>query len=221
MRSYVELTPTGLTWGIEHLPRCPSTVEQNEDAEYVKRSHESVVTAERHLLDIFDEATDTFERNFILRALEKCRWNVTATAEYLGIPLSTLKYKMDKLDVRDTAAVEAMAKSVGAVDILLNAAGFVHHGTVLDCSDADFDFSFDLNVIFPAFIVSVSESSYFTHEFWPVAVDRTIEAAGEALRAREVEHNLMLGIAGDVNALEQLMPMQFRSLDAEQLLGGG
>ena len=34
--------------------------------------------------------------------------------------------------------------------------------------------SFDLNVIFPAFIVSVSESSYFTHEFWPVAVDRTI-----------------------------------------------
>lgn len=34
--------------------------------------------------------------------------------------------------------------------------------------------SFDLNVIFPAFIVSVSESSYFTHEFWPVTVDRTI-----------------------------------------------
>ncbi|WP_022721456.1 SDR family oxidoreductase [Rhodopseudomonas sp. B29] len=51
-----------------------------------------------------------------------------------------------KLDVRDTAAVEAMAKRVGTVDILLNAAGFVHHGTVLDCSDADWDFSFDLNV---------------------------------------------------------------------------
>ena len=51
-----------------------------------------------------------------------------------------------KLDVRDTAAVEAMARRAGTIDILLNAAGFVHHGTVLDCSDADWDFSFDLNV---------------------------------------------------------------------------
>ena len=40
----------------------------------------------------------------------------------------------------------AMAKRVGKTDILLNAAGFVHHGTVLDCSDEDWDFSFDLNV---------------------------------------------------------------------------
>jgi 2-keto-3-deoxy-L-fuconate dehydrogenase len=51
-----------------------------------------------------------------------------------------------RLDVRDTAAVSAMAKRVGKIDILLNAAGFVHHGTVLECSDDDFDFSFDLNV---------------------------------------------------------------------------
>jgi 2-dehydro-3-deoxy-L-fuconate 4-dehydrogenase len=51
-----------------------------------------------------------------------------------------------KLDVRDSAAVEGIAKRAGTVDILLNAAGFVHHGTVLDCSDADWDFSFDLNV---------------------------------------------------------------------------
>jgi 2-keto-3-deoxy-L-fuconate dehydrogenase len=49
------------------------------------------------------------------------------------------------LDARDSAAVAAMAKRVGKVDILLNAAGFVHHGTVLDCSDEDWDFSFDLN----------------------------------------------------------------------------
>jgi DNA-binding NtrC family response regulator len=49
---------------------------------------------------LFDDATNTFERNFLLRSLEKCSWNVTGTAEYLGIPLSTLKYKMDKLDVR-------------------------------------------------------------------------------------------------------------------------
>jgi 2-keto-3-deoxy-L-fuconate dehydrogenase len=51
-----------------------------------------------------------------------------------------------RLDVRDSAAVAATAKQVGKIDILLNAAGFVHHGTVLDCSDDDFDFSFDLNV---------------------------------------------------------------------------
>jgi len=50
-----------------------------------------------------------------------------------------------KLDVRDSAAVAAMASRVGKVDILLNAAGFVHNGTILDCSDADWDFSFDLN----------------------------------------------------------------------------
>jgi len=51
-----------------------------------------------------------------------------------------------RLDVRDTADVKALAKEVGAVDILFNAAGFVAHGTVLECSDADWDFSFDLNV---------------------------------------------------------------------------
>jgi 2-dehydro-3-deoxy-L-fuconate 4-dehydrogenase len=51
-----------------------------------------------------------------------------------------------RLDVRDTSAVAALAKRVGPIDILLNAAGFVHHGTVLDCSEEDWDFSFDLNV---------------------------------------------------------------------------
>jgi DNA-binding NtrC family response regulator len=52
---------------------------------------------------LFEDATNAFERNFILRGLEKNGWNVTATSEYLGIPLSTLKYKMDKLDVRQLA----------------------------------------------------------------------------------------------------------------------
>src|SRR3978361_622293 len=51
-----------------------------------------------------------------------------------------------RLDVRDTAAVTAMAKRAGATDILLNAAGFVHNGTALECSDDEWDFSFDLNV---------------------------------------------------------------------------
>jgi DNA-binding NtrC family response regulator len=52
---------------------------------------------------LFQEACDTFERNFILRALEKSDWNVTASARYLGIPLSTLKHKMARLDLRDLA----------------------------------------------------------------------------------------------------------------------
>jgi 2-keto-3-deoxy-L-fuconate dehydrogenase len=51
-----------------------------------------------------------------------------------------------KLDARDGAAIEALAKRLGSVDVLFNAAGFVHHGTILDTSDQDWDFSFDLNV---------------------------------------------------------------------------
>ena len=51
-----------------------------------------------------------------------------------------------RLDVLDTAAVQAIAKRVGAVDVLFNCAGFVHHGDALDCTDKDWDFSFDLNV---------------------------------------------------------------------------
>ncbi len=50
------------------------------------------------------------------------------------------------LDVRSTEAVDALARAVGGVDVLFNCAGFVHHGTVLDCSEADWDFSFDVNV---------------------------------------------------------------------------
>src|ERR1700744_729247 len=51
-----------------------------------------------------------------------------------------------KLDVRSNEAVEALAREIGPIDVLFNCAGFVHHGTVLTTSDADWDFSFDLNV---------------------------------------------------------------------------
>ena len=51
-----------------------------------------------------------------------------------------------RLDVLNTAAVNAFARRVGKIDILLNAAGFVHHGTILECREKDWDFSFDLNV---------------------------------------------------------------------------
>ena len=49
------------------------------------------------------------------------------------------------LDVTDGAAVEALAAELGAVNVLANVAGYVHHGSILDCSEADWDFSFDLN----------------------------------------------------------------------------
>ena len=44
-----------------------------------------------------------FERNLLIRALERNGWNVTGTARYLGLPLSTLKFKLEKLDVREFA----------------------------------------------------------------------------------------------------------------------
>ncbi len=53
--------------------------------------------------NLLDRAVSTFERNFIVRALEKSSWNVTATARALGIPLSTLKFKMDRLEIRELA----------------------------------------------------------------------------------------------------------------------
>jgi 2-keto-3-deoxy-L-fuconate dehydrogenase len=60
--------------------------------------------------------------------------------------LAGLNADTRRLDVRSTEAVEALAREIGPVDILFNCAGFVHHGTALDTSDADWDFSFDLNV---------------------------------------------------------------------------
>src|ERR687890_1694198 len=56
------------------------------------------------------------------------------------------RVKRRALNVLSTRAVEALAARVGGADILVNCAGFVHHGTVLDCSEKDWDFSFDLNV---------------------------------------------------------------------------
>jgi len=50
------------------------------------------------------------------------------------------------LDVLSTEAVQSLARETGPLDILVNAAGFVHHGTVLETDDRAWDFSFDLNV---------------------------------------------------------------------------
>jgi 2-keto-3-deoxy-L-fuconate dehydrogenase len=63
-------------------------------------------------------------------------------AKLEGIP----KAKKRKLDVLSDKAVAGFAEKVGPIDILVNAAGFVHHGTVMECDNAAWDFSFDLNV---------------------------------------------------------------------------
>ena len=56
------------------------------------------------------------------------------------------KAKRRKLDVLSDKAVANFAEKVGPIDILVNAAGFVHHGTVMECDNSAWDFSFDINV---------------------------------------------------------------------------
>lgn len=50
------------------------------------------------------------------------------------------------MDVRDSGSVDQIASGLGSLDILFNCAGFVHQGSILDCAEKDWDFSFDLNV---------------------------------------------------------------------------
>lgn len=58
-----------------------------------------------------------------------------------GVP----SLSVQRLDVTDQQQVDAVLGSA-PVDVLCNCAGFVHHGSVLDCQEPDWDFSFDLNV---------------------------------------------------------------------------
>src|SRR5215468_450371 len=51
-----------------------------------------------------------------------------------------------RLDVRESQEVDGIAAAIGTLDVLFNCAGFVHHGSILDCAERDWDFSFDLNV---------------------------------------------------------------------------
>jgi len=60
--------------------------------------------------------------------------------------LQGLRAKLHKLDVRSQESIDALASEIGPLDILVNCAGYVHNGSVLDCGDKDWDFSFDLNV---------------------------------------------------------------------------
>jgi 2-keto-3-deoxy-L-fuconate dehydrogenase len=51
-----------------------------------------------------------------------------------------------KLDVTDASAIQAVAAEAGPLDALVNCAGFVHNGTILECDEEDYNRSFDLNV---------------------------------------------------------------------------
>jgi 2-keto-3-deoxy-L-fuconate dehydrogenase len=52
----------------------------------------------------------------------------------------------EPLDVTDAGAIAALAKEQGAFDVLVNVAGFVHHGSILDLEEKDYEFSMNLNV---------------------------------------------------------------------------
>ena len=67
-----------------------------------------------------------------------------ATLEILNKEYPNIKVK--KLDSTDKDVVEKFSESLDKVDILFNAVGFVHHGTILDCDEKDWDFSFNVNI---------------------------------------------------------------------------
>lgn len=68
--------------------------------------------------------------------------NVELLAGLKGMPGVTV----EKLDALDAAAIADAGRRHTRVDVLFNAAGFVHHGSVLDCTEDEWDFAFNLNV---------------------------------------------------------------------------
>ncbi len=68
--------------------------------------------------------------------------NAAKLAELAGTPGITTR----RLDVLDPAAIQALAAEIAAPAILLNCAGFVHHGSILEATEEQWEFGFDLNV---------------------------------------------------------------------------
>ena len=68
--------------------------------------------------------------------------NEAALAELAKVPGITAR----RLDVTDPGAIAALTAEAGALNILFNGAGYVHAGTILDCDEKAWDFSFNLNV---------------------------------------------------------------------------
>jgi 2-keto-3-deoxy-L-fuconate dehydrogenase len=63
-----------------------------------------------------------------------------------ALSASRSEIRTRRLDVRESKDVADFAAEVGTIDVLFNCAGYVHHGSILDCEENDWDFSFDLNV---------------------------------------------------------------------------
>ncbi|MNE10664.1 2-keto-3-deoxy-L-fuconate dehydrogenase [compost metagenome] len=73
-------------------------------------------------------------------------WATDINEEALATLTGSANIETAKLDVLDSASVTAFFERVGAVDVLFNCAGVVHGGSVLEMTDKDLDFAFDLNV---------------------------------------------------------------------------
>jgi 2-keto-3-deoxy-L-fuconate dehydrogenase len=74
-----------------------------------------------------------------LRSLEGMLGNATSGTTASGVTTRVL-------DVTDSGAVARVAKEAGDVNVVFNCAGIVHHGTIMECSEQDWDRSFDLNI---------------------------------------------------------------------------
>ena len=66
-------------------------------------------------------------------------------------PLEALNYseqqlKVHKLDVCDPDSITKLIEKIGTIDVLFNCAGFVHSGTILECTEDDWDMAFEINV---------------------------------------------------------------------------
>ena len=68
--------------------------------------------------------------------------NAKLLEKFAGVPGITTRV----LDVLDDAAIAKAAAELPPLDVLFNCAGYVHHGTILDCAPKDWEFSFNLNV---------------------------------------------------------------------------
>jgi len=68
--------------------------------------------------------------------------NLDRLEELAGTPGISVR----RLDVLDLQAVNSLAAELPPLDVLCNVAGYVHHGSILECPEEDWDFSFDLNV---------------------------------------------------------------------------
>lgn len=73
-------------------------------------------------------------------------WATDVDDAKLAALKGTAGVQVAKLDVLDKAAIGALSQQTGAIDVLFNCAGFVHHGSILDATDDQWQFAFDLNV---------------------------------------------------------------------------